>query len=394
MIYPRIIYEDVKVHLETRDIVVITGMRRVGKTTLLKMLFELVESENKVFLDLENIVNQMVFEEIDFNNIWANLRTYGITPDSRSYIFIDELQTKPEVVKAIKYLYDHYDVKFFVTGSSSFYLKNLFPESLAGRKVIFELYPLDFAEFLVFKGISRSTPREFASKDGEKNAVDCERLKKYYDEYLLYGGFPQIVLAEGDNQKRQYLSDIFTSYFEKDVRVLADFRRMSAFRDLLFLLMERVGSKLDITKLSSEVGVTRETVYSYFTFLEATYVVFFLRPFTRNVDREISGTRKVYFCDNGFLTQFSHVSSGNLLENAVFLNLRNYGRLCYYQRRGGAEIDFILPHIQTALEVKQRGTENDLKKLTRTASHIGMKEWYLISKRFSPVPGIIPAMDI
>ncbi|MCH8010919.1 MAG: ATP-binding protein [Candidatus Marinimicrobia bacterium] len=105
-------------------------------------------------------------------------------------------------------------------------------------------------------------------------------MKKHYEEYLTFGGFPQVVLTEDESQKQRYLSDIFTSYFEKDVRVMADFRRMSAFRDLLFLLMQRVGSKLEITKLSSEVGVSRETVYSYISFLEATYVLFLLPPFT------------------------------------------------------------------------------------------------------------------
>ncbi|MFQ6614419.1 MAG: ATP-binding protein, partial [Fidelibacterota bacterium] len=218
--------------------------------------------------------------------------------------------------------------------------------------------------------------------------------KKYYGEYLLFGGFPQVVLAENEIQKRRYLGDIFTSYFEKDVKVMADFRRMSAFRDLLFLLLQRIGSKLDITKLSSEVGVSRETVYSYISFLEATYVLFLISPFTRNVDREISGTKKVYFCDNGLLNQFARVSSGSLLENAVFLNLRKFGTLNYYQRRSGMEIDFILQDKQIALEVKTRGTVSDYNTLSRLSTSLGLKEHYLISQTFGQEEYIIPASDL
>ncbi|MFQ6610905.1 MAG: ATP-binding protein [Fidelibacterota bacterium] len=383
-----------KDQLKTKEIVVLTGMRRVGKTTLLIKIFDEIESENKVFLDLDNILDQMIFEEIDYNNIWANLRSYNISPEKKAYIFLDEIQVKPDIVKAVKYLYDHYDVKFFITGSSSFYLKNLFPESLAGRKVIFELFPLDFAEFLIFNGVTVSFHRDLSVKAKKKNKVEFEKLKKYYGEYLLFGGFPQVVLAENEIQKRRYLGDIFTSYFEKDVKVMADFRRMSAFRDLLFLLLQRIGSKLDITKLSSEVGVSRETVYSYISFLEATYVLFLISPFTRNVDREISGTKKVYFCDNGLLNQFARVSSGSLLENAVFLNLRKFGTLNYYQRRSGMEIDFILQDKQIALEVKTRGTVSDYNTLSRLSTSLGLKEHYLISQTFGQEEYIIPASDL
>ena len=158
MIYPRKIHSELVKCLESPEIVVLTGMRRVGKTTLYRALFDSIQSSNKVFLDLENPLIQKVFEEVDYRNIPANLREFGIRPDEKAYLFIDEIQTMPDIVKAVKYLYDHFGFKFFLTGSSSYYLKNLFPESLAGRKFVFHLYPLDFEEFLAFK----DAPRSFA----------------------------------------------------------------------------------------------------------------------------------------------------------------------------------------------------------------------------------------
>jgi len=120
MIFPRRILADLKKQIETNEIVVLTGMRRAGKTTLLRMIFDKIPGGNKVFLDIENPLEQQIFEETDYNNIWANLASYGISAKSKSYIFIDEIQAKPDVVRAVKYLHDHDKVKFFLTGSSSF----------------------------------------------------------------------------------------------------------------------------------------------------------------------------------------------------------------------------------------------------------------------------------
>lgn len=394
MRFYRKILKHIEPQINTREIIVITGMRRVGKTTLLQMIYEKIESRNKAFLDMDNILEQRVFEEIDFNNIWANLKAYGITNKEKSYIFLDEIQAKPEIVKAIKYLYDHYEVKFFLTGSSSFYLKNYFPESMSGRKVLFELYPLSFEEFLIFKNIDKKIDGSFKGKDENKNYIYYQKFQKLYQEYLKFGGFPQVVLAEAESQKKIYLKDIFSSYFEMDVRRMADFRRMNVFRDLLLLLMQRVGSKLGISKLSSELGISRETVYSYLSFLEGTYFIFLISPYSRNVDREVSGTKKVYICDNGIINLLGKVSDGSLLENAVFHNLRKYGKLHYYQKRSGAEIDFILPDKKAALEVKSTGSARDHMKLKKISQSLALKHSYVISQKYSSDEGIILAQDV
>jgi len=392
--YKRRILEQIKKRINDKEIIVLTGMRRVGKTTLYRMIFDSIKSQNKVFLDMENPIEQKVFEEKDYNNILANLKEYGINPEKKAYIFLDEIQAMPGAIKAIKYLYDHYEIKFFLTGSSSFYLKNFFPESLAGRKFVFELFPLDFDEFLIFKNIEKPFyDKKIKKLASAKNIIAYEKYKKHYDEYMKYGGFPEVVLGKDIDSKKMRLNDIFKSYFEKDVRTLADFKELRAFRDLILLLMQRVGSKLEVTKLASEIGVSRETVYSFLSFLENTYFVSFISPFTRNVDREISGSRKVYLCDNGLLNQFAKVSEGALFENSVFLNLRKYGKINYYQKRSGAEIDFIL-NKSIALEVKLRGIDLDLKKLEKIAKALKLPEWYIVSKNFVEGNHFIPAQDI
>ena len=145
---------------------------------------------------------------------------------------------------------------------------------------------------------------------------------------------------------------------------MADFRNLVAFRNLMMLLMQRVGSLLDITKLASEVGVSRDLVYSYLAFLEGTYFISLIRPFSTNVDREISGRRKVFFCDNGFLNLFSKVSQGSLLENSVFNNLRKFGEIKYYRRKSGVEVDFVIPAKSLAFEVKNTGSMQEVSRPT------------------------------
>ena len=101
MIYPRKLLRILEKQVETPEIVVLTGMRRVGKTTLYRILFDEIKSQNKVFLDIENPIEQKVFEETDYNNIWSNLRAYNISSEEKVYIFLDEIQAMPQIVKAV-----------------------------------------------------------------------------------------------------------------------------------------------------------------------------------------------------------------------------------------------------------------------------------------------------
>lgn len=376
--------------------VVLTGMRRTGKTTLLKMVFDTIESNNKVFIDLDNILDQKIFEENDFNAIWSNLRSFGVNKDEKAYIFIDEIQSKPDIVKALKYLYDHYKVKFYLSGSSSFYLKNLFSESLAGRKVIFELFPLDFEEFLIFKQKHTPFQETFKEKEKSRNYIAFEKLKKEYDEFVLFGGFPQVVLEEDEQHKRRMLKDIFSAYFEKDVKTLSDFNRINVLRDLILLLFQRIGSKLDISKIASALNTSRPTLYNYLSFLEQTYFVSFITPYSKSVDREVSGTRKVFACDTGLVNLFSQVDAGNLLENAVYncIKHHDHGKIHYYQKRSGGEIDFILPKSQVALEVKTKAIRQDVDKLKGLAQKLGFKESYVISKDFTDLKDVILTVNL
>ncbi len=391
MFYPRKILLKLKKELRTREIILLTGMRQVGKTTLLDHLFKSLKSKNKVFLDLENPLHQKVFAEENYDNIWRNLEEFGVSPKS-AFIFLDEIQNFPEISRIVKYFYDHWQTKFFLTGSSSFYLKNLFPESLAGRKLVFELFPLTFEEFLWFKGIDKKAAKGFVQKIAAKNKIAYERHVHYYREFMEFGGMPKIVLEKDRRRKKQLLEEVFKSYFEKDVRSLADFKEVGKLRDLIFLLASRIGSKVDITKLASELSLSRETVYHYLSFLEKTYFVSLLSRFSRSADRTVSGQRKLYFSDTGLANILAKVSDGQLFENSVFQNLQPDFRLNFYSKEGQSEIDFIADG-KFALEAKISFGRSEISRLKKLSQNLNLKG-YGISLNFSQEKQIILAIDL
>lgn len=379
----RLLYYEIVKQLEHKNALVVTGMRQVGKTTLMKQIFAEIKGA-KIWYDLENPLDQLVFEEKDYNQIYKRLvREAGAGDKERLFVCIDEIQSFPEITRIIKYLIDHYGVKFIVTGSSNFYLRNLFPESLSGRKFLYVLMPLDFREILYFNDvISREealSPRSLGKK--ENNPVDHEKRKADYEVFLQYGGFPEVVITGDRETKKLILKNIFASFFEKDLQVLSDIRNIRELRDLILLLVPRTGNILDITKIAAELGVQRPKVYNYLEFLQGIFFLRLIPRFSSSIDRSVAGGRKVYFADTGLLNLMGKVNEGQLFENAVCNQLIHYGELHYFNKRNTAEIDFILNR-ETGIEVKLNGTLRDLDKLQYLSAKLGLKKSYLISKRF------------
>ena len=394
MLYTRQIFRQLENELNTKEVTVITGMRRVGKTTALIHLYGLIMSENKAMLDLENPIHRKVFEEENYDAVWNNLKQFGLNNERKVYILLDEVQNLPDISRVVKYLYDHWDVKFILTGSSSYYLRNLFPESLAGRKIIFEMFPLNFTEFLVFKQIQREVKESFAQKAKGKNKIAYEKLFSYYTEYLEFGGFPSVVLEENVVRKKTMLSEIFTSYFEKDAKNLADFRDMSKLRDLILLLVPRAASRIDINKLSNELSLSRETVYNYLAFLEQTYFISLLPKHSGSIDRQAAGSKKLFLCESGIANVLGRVSQGQMLEQSVFQNLRmTYSKLSFYNKDGASEIDFVVDE-KIALEVKTSVSRQDIANLQKRADSIHLSEYYVVSQQFSQDKKVILATDL
>lgn len=266
-------------------------------------------------------------------------------------------------------------------------MKNLFTESLAGRKFIFELFPLNFREFLLFKDVKVKIP-EF-----KINKAIFETIVPLYDEYLLFGGFPGVVLKGNIEEKKRALDEIFSSFFQLEVIQLGDFKRNEVIRDLMLLLAQRIGSKLDIQRLSRELGISRATLGEYISFLEGTYFISLIRPFSKGKNNEIRKMPKVYLCDTGLANHLAKLELGRIFENSIFQNLRQKGEIHYYRKKSGIEIDFILNR-NIAYEVKINPNESDLNRLKGLTQKLGIKEYKIIAKEYSELEDFLYGFSI
>lgn len=375
--YSRSLYPELKAHLSKKQVTVITGMRRVGKSTAVKFLIKETGLDNVLYLDCERVEVRVLFGRPNYEEIKSELELMGFDFTKPGVIAIDEIQLSSNLPSIIKYLYDTYQTKFIVTGSSSYYIKNKFSESLAGRKRIFELFPLDFKEFLQFKEVWKDDFGKYACKNF--TYAWYNQMKNLYLEFITYGGFPEVVLEQNPDDKKDMLTDIINSFIELDVKLLADYSKSEDLYKLIKLLAARTGNKIDHSKLSSISGINRQKIASYIQLFEQTYLIYQIEPFTYNVDREIATQRKLFFSDTGILQALTGnlLSSGQIIENAVAVQLKNLGGLNYYQRKSGQEIDFIL-NGEIAIEVKETAVLQDNNTLAQRASSIDLNQKWLI----------------
>jgi len=388
--YKRALYHTILPQLQHKNAIVITGMRQVGKTTLMRQLFESWEGKRQWF-DFDNPLDSLLFENIDYDAIFENLRkAVGADHKERFLVCIDEIQNYPVITKVIKYLIDHYGVKFILTGSSNYYLRNLFPESLSGRKFLYILPVLSYKEYLHFNDRLPEEALTYNLNEAlqTRDQYSIHNQKDLYDEYLEFGGFPEVALTKDSITRKLILKNIFASFFEKDIKVFSELKDVRELRDLILVMAPRNGNLVDISKLSSELAINRVKLYSYLEFLEGTFFLRLLPKFSASLDRSVAGGKKVYFSDTGILNLIAKVTQGQLLEVAVASQLQNYGTLTFYNKRNTAEIDFIL-NGEIAFEIKQKATQPDLNKLQKVAKNLNLDKCYLVSNTPVNVPDVV-----
>ncbi|MDY0281867.1 MAG: AAA family ATPase, partial [Salinivirgaceae bacterium] len=219
MFYEREIYGQIKLHIEKKEFTVITGARQAGKTTLLRKLYSELRKEGKSvsYLSMEDpgilaAANEHPEQIFKFSSRPKNPLTDGIT--QKIFVLIDEIQYLTSPTGFLKYLYDTYaeNLKLVVTGSSAFYLDIRFKDSLAGRKRIFLLETLNFDEYLLFKN-QQSLIEELVKIRNSKEYISpfVEPLNQYLEEYIIYGGYPAVVLESDFKDKKARLSELRNS---------------------------------------------------------------------------------------------------------------------------------------------------------------------------------------
>ncbi len=362
-IYKRTLVNQIVKFLKRSDIIVLLGARQVGKTTLLKYLITNHIKKNVFYFDLENIKLLQLCNS-GTENTYRYLLEQGANEKEKITLVIDEIQYLNNPSSFLKIFHDHYkNVKLIVSGSSTFDIKKKFNESLAGRTVTFELFPLSFEEFLLFKNKSYKL-----STNNSQTTND--ELINLAEEYIKYGGYPKVVLEKSVEVKQVYLSQIINTYIRKDIRDIGNIRNIEAFNNLLELLGSQSGSLLNILELSNTLNLNRNTVETYLYLLENTFIIKRIRPFHKNLRTEISKHPKIYFLDTGmmhllWLKDFPKVIFGNSFETFVFLELlKSKKEVKFWRTTNKQEVDFIFQGKKLhSIEVKLNFNHAKLKSL-------------------------------
>lgn len=347
----RLVIDEIIKYLRTDDILIIHGARQVGKTCIMMYLQKKLKEENEqtIYLDLEDgRIKSLLDQGVD--EFIAYLKEQGISREEieksgkRCYIFIDEIQYLENPSSFLKLLADHHRyLKIIVSGSSSFEMKSKFKDSLVGRTVNFEIYPLSFKELLIFKDVPFRKADEYTD-------VKTTELKTLFKEYLLFGGYPKIVLTNEVAIKERYLQQIIDTYVRKDIRDLAAIKNVDKFNRLLEVLAAQSGNLLNLSEISNTCALARETVENYIFLLEQTYILRLVKPFSRNIRTELTKTPKIFFYDTGlmqmlWIKQLQSEVTGPVFETGVYSELvKQYGtsNVNYWRTQDKKEIDFIL----------------------------------------------------
>ena len=276
--------------------VLIYGARRVGKTILLKEIFNKIEGKKML----------LIGEDMDVQNMLQNrsVHHYRQMFEGMNLLAIDEAQSIPEIGSVIKLIIDEIPhIQVIATGSSSFDLLNKIGEPLVGRASQFLLTPFSI--------------REIAQK---QNGME---LRQNLENRIVYGSYPEVVGMTSNTMKEEYLRDIVNAYLLKDILAIDGLRNTAKMNRLLQLVAFQIGSEVSYEELGKQLGMHRETVEKYLDLLSKVFVVYKLGAFSRNMRKEVSKAGKWYFYDNGirnaiigdFKDANSRMDMGKLWEN-------------------------------------------------------------------------------
>ena len=354
----RLILKEISPFIKRKEAILIKGTRRVGKTSLLYLLKDILTKQLKIakeriyFFDLE----ELDIRE-DFNNNPRNLLQYISESKAKQYIFIDEIQYLDNPGIFLKILVDHYpNLKIFATGSSSLEIKHKIQDSLIGRVAYFQLYPLNFTEFLTFK--NKNFPLQVTPNQKKQ-------LEQLLEEYFLFGGMPEVVLEQNRKLKKELLKNYVNLYVSKDIRNLADIESIGSFNKLIKILSSQTGCLLEKNEISNTLGIAFKTLNRYLDILQHTYIIILLSPFFANLRSKITKTPKIYFYDigirNSLLNNFNKIEfrldKGALFENFIFLELLSvFGSedIYFYRTTKQTELDFIIESRKITVKAKYK----------------------------------------
>ncbi len=345
---PRHLETKIKQYVKQFPVVVLTGARQTGKSTILKHLY----SDQK--WDYVNLDKRGILERI-------NSDPDLFVKDLRSNVIIDEAQKAPDIFHSIKWRVDEgFKYKIILSGSANFHLLHKVTETLAGRCGVLELFPLTINEVHKKRNVLEAC---LFSKDIGKLEENIRKIKPIRDDaifqHILWGGYPKLYSYKNKEQKTNWLENYRTTYVERDLRDLAQVGDIGDFQRFYQMLAFQIGNVLNLSNTANDVGITVPTCRKYLQLLQASYQYFLLKPYSLNISKRLIKSPKIYMWDTGLCNYFLDNDSvkslraggrfGNILENWVISEISKQNSLLtkktdmyFWRTSNGGEVDLII----------------------------------------------------
>lgn len=372
----------------------IVGIRRAGKTYLMfyiinHLLSSGVNKKSTIYINLENRKIHPLKEEY-FNQIIEFIHSESILKKYKNvYLFLDEIQNLNDWERWIRSIYDEFKgkIKIFISGSNAKLLKRDYAGVLTGRHLTIYVYPLSFKEFLFFKGISVNFHTE-----REKSLI-----KKYLEEYIKFGGFPEILLSE---KKEEILQQYFTDIVTRDVVFREKIHKdTSTMEDLGIYLINNISTLVSFRNLSNffvsqGMKISIPTLQTYYRLYEEAFLFFTSKIFSYKIKDQMQHPQKIYCLDTGLINSLSFKfskNSGRIYENIVGIELKRKGKNIYYwkdyQHR---EVDFVVKNgidvsqlIQVSFNLREMNVkEREIKSLLKASEELKCNNLLIINENF------------
>lgn len=322
-------------HIDTPFVKILTGVRRCGKSTLLKMI---IEELGKRGIDKDNILHYN-FDSLQYDEIKTSKKLYDVIGErlsktGRSYLFFDEIQEVQSWERVINSLMTDFDVDIYVTGSNSHMMSSEISTYLTGRYITFRVYPLSFAEYLEFKN--------------QYTEVSTPHLE--LPLYLKQGGFPAVHLKEyTQDEIYSIVKDIYNSTIFTDIIKRNGIRKVDQLERIVKFSFGNVGKTFSATSISKYLknenrAINNETVYNYLSKLEGAYILHRCSRFDLEGKEILKTQEKFYLADSAFkysVLGYTPDSIAAMLENIVYLELLRRGYEVYVGKLKATEIDFV-----------------------------------------------------
>jgi predicted AAA+ superfamily ATPase len=348
----RIIYDKIDESFKNYRIIVLNGPRQAGKTTLVKEYISKYSFKSK-YVTGDDVRVEEVFSSRNLDKIKDFVYGYDL-------VVIDEAQRIKNIGLSLKLAVDNIEnIKFIITGSSSFELIGEVGEPLVGRKKTLNLFPLSIDEI-------RTVYNNF-------------EIKEKLEEFMIFGTYPKVFTAQSKNEKIDIINEITNSYLLRDVLKFEGIKKSSFILKILRLLAFQIGNEVSLNEIANNCNLDVKTVMKYLDLLEKSFIIYEIGAFAKNPRKEIVKKKKYYFYDNGvinsLISNFNSLElrndAGRLWENFIFMERlkknrysESYVNMYFWRSKSGSEIDIVEEKDGSINAYEFKFSEEKIKKIT------------------------------